>query len=601
MKAPSIIAMLCLGPLAVIAAPPSDAYRLLYQDNFDGKSVNETDWVYRIERRGGEANFSGINALNRKENVSVSGGMLRVRVEQETIDGKKENTGGGVITKKRFGYGYYECRYKPFMKGKGGVHSAFWQRGPTPVALGGQLLDPSTPKENVLFEIDSSELDNPHWVSTNNLYDIIATKAMKDGYPWPARFHIPLKPLDGGWFLDAYEYTPQGVIFYDNGKEVARIDYNRIRGQQNVWLTCLNGFGAKIDASVFPGEAEFDYFRFYARDFPGANLLANEGFEYNLDRIDLQDPVAWLERGDSEASRVLAAGNGCVLRHESAKPYQVTTSQTLQYIPNGIHHASAKVRSSGGQRVARMIVSETGGESLLAEIPAGTAWQTITLQGIEVKNHEAKVAFTSDADASQWLEVDDVCFFKPAAPDQQTLESPPFRAVLDPIWQILPEKPMTFGDGRFCFFGREVGSGEAITVKFTMRPEKRSNQVALERFPAKPGPAGWSVRLTSKGDVAFRIGTKDAFQEVLARNAYQAGRETQVVCTVDHGKATVFIDGRAAATLDDLREAPLDLTAAGSVGGHRTSVKEPYRGELRDIRVFNHALQPSQIPERQTP
>jgi hypothetical protein len=97
------------------------------------------------------------------------------------------------------------------------------------------------------------------------------------------------------------------VIFYDQGKVVAKADFPDLVAAQNVWLTALNGVG-KVAADKQPGETRFDYFRFYARDYPGANLLGNGGFEYNQDKSDLQRPVAWREEGDAAASRVVRGG-----------------------------------------------------------------------------------------------------------------------------------------------------------------------------------------------------------------------------------------------------------------------------------------------------
>jgi len=583
---------------AASAQPPGSGYTLLFEDNFDGGKLNEADWVYRLDRRGGEANFSNINGLNRKENVRVADGQVHIKVDYEDVNGKKEFTGGGLITKKRFGYGYYEARFRPFMKGNHGVHSAFWQRGPAPNVLAGQKLDPTTAVEQVLFEIDSSELDNPKWTSTNNIYDVIAPKGLSDGYPWPARFHIPVDPRDG-WFVDAYEYTPEGVIFYDNGKEVARAKFDRIRGQQNVWLTVLNGFGKDIDTSVFPGEGSFDYFRFYAKDYPGANLLANEGFEYNLDSIDPQNPISWFEEGDCDASQV-ANGGACKdqakLRQASDKPYKVTTSQTLQFIPNGTYAASAMVRSSGGQKVAQMRVTGTGSPDKSVDIPAAAEWKRVSIGNIEVKNNSATLAFVSDAGAGQWLEVDDTSFFKPAKPGQEFVENKPFQVFTDPIWNILEGNPMAFGDGRFGFFGREAGRGDALTVMATVRPAKLQDQVILERFPKSGPDGGWSIRLNKDGSAAFRIGSKDSFSEVTAKDAYKPGDKLTLACVFDKGRASIFLNGKEAATQSGIPQNTHDKKAAGSFGVHRTSTSEPrFVGEMQDLKIYNRALNPAEL------
>ncbi|MCU0794161.1 MAG: LamG domain-containing protein, partial [Opitutaceae bacterium] len=470
-------------------------------------------------------------------------------------------------------------------------------RGPAANVLAGQALDPTTPAQNILFEIDSSELDNPHWVSTNNLYDVIAPKGMSDGYPWPARFHIPVKPLEGGWFIDAYEYTPEEIIFYDNHVEVARIRYDRIRGQQNVWLTALNGFGTIKDTSIFPGESDFDYFRFYAKDWPGANLVSNEGFEYNLDSIDPQEPIAWHEAGDVAASRVTEGGAflaAAHLRHSADAPYQVVTSQTLHYILDGTYAASAMVRSSGGQRTATFSVASPKGRTESVTIPATSAWTRILIPAVNISGNEATIAIMSDAAAGQWLEVDDVQFLKPAAPDQLVVQSKPFEAVTDPIWRLC-ERPTPFRDGTFSFFGREVGYGEAISVAVSIKPDALRDQVVLERMP-RAGDSGWGLRLTATGDVVFRIGSAANHTDVVAKNAAAPDRAVHVACVFDRGTARLFIDGREAAMREGIPQRTLDKTAAGSLGAlHRTSTKLPYSGIVHDMRVHNRALSAAEV------
>ena len=577
--------------------PPGPGYTLLFADEFEGDRVDESVWVYRSDHRTGAAGPLVMDGLNRKENIRVAHGHLLVRLDREVIDDRLENTGGGLITKKRFGYGYYEARLRPFMAGDGGVHTAFWQRGVTAPVLRGQLLDPSEPRENVIFEIDSTEIDNPLWEGTNNLYDVIATRAMGDGYPWPIRFHVPIEPLEGGWLIDAYEYTPEGVTFYDNHRVVARTRYDRVRGQQNVWLTALNGFGPIHDPSVFPGEAAFDYFRYYAKDYPGANLLGNESFDYNLDRVSPQDPIAWLETGDTDASLVVegdAAIGAAKLRHASDRAYRVTTSQTLHHILNGSYAASALVRSSGGQRLARLVVRDHGGEPVTAVITASAEWTRVLLPHIEVTAHQATVAFESDADTGQWLEVDDVQFLKPAAPDQLVVESRPFEALTDPIWRALDD-PMSLRDGTGCYFDRSVGLGKAITIAFRMQPDRRADQVVLERMP-REGDSGWSVRLTRAGQLVFRIGSVANHTDLVATDAYAASTATHVACVFDRGTARLYLDGREVAMKRDIPHRTEDRTAIGTlVDKHRASPGLPYAGVLQGLRVHNRALTAAEI------
>ena len=57
----------------------------------------------------------------------------------------------------------------------------------------------------------------------------------------------------------------------------------------------------------------------------------------------------------------------------------------------------------------------------------------------------------------------------------------PFVLVGDPIWSLAKEPIRFNGDGKFYFFDRNVGYGEAVTVAFTMNPERRANAISIAR------------------------------------------------------------------------------------------------------------------------
>lgn len=593
-----IFAGLAACTSALHAAPPSPDYKLVLEDAFDGTDVDTNLWDYRLGRRGGEDPAAGwIFALNRRGNVTVSDGMMRIRHAQETIGGNLENTCGGLITKSRFGYGYFECRYKPLMIASPGTHGAFWMRGINRGNGAGE--DPTRPVKNAIFEIDSSEISSPHWIGTNNLYITIKPKEGPSNH-WPHRVSIPIEPDAEGFVVDAFEYRPDGIIFYDNGREVSRTTFTRFQGPQEIWLTSLAGaHHRQMDASLLPGDALFDYFRYYARDWPGANLLANGGFEYNLDSIDPQHPVGWCESGDAKASSVstgAAQRDQAFLRHASAVDYNVTTSQTLQHILDGTFDASAWVRSSGGQRSARLEVRSPGGTVRSVALPEATEWTRVELTGIEVAGNSVTLSLTSEATGGQWLEVDDVRLMKPPLPGQSAVEPPPFPATDDPPFHLYPGTLQSFEDRRNALFPRETGSGPAISVSFALRSNRLAAQTPVEKAPAS-GTSGWSIQLRKNGDLAFLIGSTADRTEVVARSAYQAGKVVDVACVFDRGEAVVYIDGREAARKGGIVQTTDDLKTPGSIGrnwarGHQGAA---FDGALGDIRVFNRALTQTEV------
>jgi acyl-CoA thioesterase-1 len=555
-------------------------YRLLFEDLFGGSAVNERNWKFREGRRTG----TGIDGMNLRENVTVSGGGLHIAARQETIAGRVENTGGGLISRRQFGYGYYETLSRPFMDGRG-VHSSFWQAG-------------GAKPNNDIFEIDSYEIDSRTPMGCNNLYLHISPK--NNPVPWPSRANVPIQLLPGGWFLDAYEYTPDGVIFYDNGTVVNKAEWKDLTAQQAVWLTALNGAG-KVEADKLPGETIFRYFRYYAKDHPGVNLLPNGGFEYNQDRIDPATPVAWQQEGTPGAGRVVegnAARDRYKLRHGlGSGPWQAATRQTLEHLPNGAYELVANVRASAGLTQATI---RAGGASVA--IPAAGAWTTVAIPRIAVENHEVTIEIASAGGAGEWVEFDDIVFRRPGP----VREPEPFTLVRDPAWRQGIAEPIRFtGDDKFYFFDRSVGLGDAITVAFTMIPDAMATTSPIARIP-KTGRSGWAVQLTEKGGLIFRIGGGSDHRDVLAPNAYAAGRAARVVCVFDRGTARIHVDGRVLKSetgiVQDTRDtsAPGRLGATGetylAVGDVIAANPQPhprtrnYSGLLQDVRVYNRAL-----------
>jgi beta-glucanase (GH16 family) len=569
------------------AEPPGRGYVLLYEDHFNGAVVNEKAWSYRTGRRTG----GNLNGVNLARNVSVSDGMLRIAVRHETIDGKLESTGGGLISRQQFGYGYYETLSKPFMAGRG-VHTSFWQAG-------------GAKPNNDIFEVDSYEIDSTHKMGCNNLY--LHISPLGRPVPWVSRANVPFEFRPDGWFLDGYEYTPDGIIFYDNGKVVATADWQDLTAQQAVWLTALNGAG-KVDGEKQPGESVFDYFRYYARDWPGVNLLPNGSFEYNQDRIDPEKPVAWQQEGAAGVAKVVegeAARDRYKLRQGSpTSAYTARTTQTLEFLMNGDYRLTAMARSSGGQRLARVRVSGFGGDELSAPIPTSYAWTPIAIPRVPVTGHGVTISVESAGAAGQWLEIDDIEFMKPPPAGQARRPRKPFTLIGDPIYTLAKKMPIVFtGDDKFYFFDRSVAIGDAITVSFEMTVRELMSASPIARIP-RTGRSGWAVQLTPSGDLVFRIGSMAEHRDVIARQAYRAGVPVRLTFVFDGGTAAIFVDGKGVARESGIPFDTKDATAAGRLGavtetyqavgdvivhtGERGPVRK-FAGSIRDLAIYNRA------------
>jgi hypothetical protein len=570
--------------------PPNKGYELLYEDNFDGDTLNTNDWAYRVGRRTGGGYINGVNL---KKNVNLKDGALRIAVKHEIIDGQYENTGGGVISKLNFGYGYYECLSKPFMAGTG-VHTSFWQAS-------------SLRENNNIFEIDSYEIDSKSKMGCNNLYVHLKTKEAR--VPWVHRAQVPYVADKDGWILDAYEYTPNGVIFYDDGKIVAKAEWEGLTAQQAIWLTALNGVG-KVDTAALPGESLFKYFRYYAKDYPGINLLPNGNFEYNQDAVNSNKPIAWTPSGDTSSINIVkgnSARDQYKLKISSDKNFDASIQQKLEFIRNGEYILTAKVRSSCKVGTAKMSLNGIEYEVL---IPKTKKWKHIELNGVKISNNEAIISITAKGGPDDWIEIDDINFMKPVLKEQQVENNKkPFSLFKDEIWGLAYVEPIVFtGNDKFYFFDRIVGYGEAISVAFTLKADKLANMTPIARIP-KNGNSGWSIGLSEEGSLIFRIGSQENHTDVIAKNVYAVDQTCSIVCQYNKGTASVYLNGKMLKTVSGITQNTLDATAAGKLGaagsGYEavsavmqeteekkkgTSQSRNFSGTMQQVKIYNHNL-----------
>jgi hypothetical protein len=596
-----LLAAFLMGMGHPIHAQAPAGYTLLYEENFSGNKVNEADWNYRIGHRGGVT--EDFDSYNRKENVSVHDGTLHIAVRREKIDGEEVYTGGGLISKHQFGYGYYETLSRPFMAGKG-VHSSFWQTG-----------GPNYKPNNDIFEIDSYEVNSKWYLVTNNLYMHLKAPIGTDRYPTPLASLNRVSFDQDGWYLDGYEYTPDGVIFYDNGKVVAHAEYKDLTAAQVVWLTALNGV-KHAEPEKMPGESQFKYFRYYAKDYPGINILPNGDFEYNQQVS--HTPVVWDQSGTADSSLIETGnaihGNYFLRQGNATKPYQVTTSQSLEYILNGNYMLTAMVRSSGGQEVAQLKVSGFGGKDIYFDIPATDKWKPIRIPVIPVANQSVTVSIVSKGQPKQWMEIDNIQFMKPPLPGQLPRDPVPFTSHHDPIWQIAQKYPLDFeGGDTVIFLSKTVGYGDAVSITFLMNPKQLANMSPITKSP-QTGNSGWSIYLTALGEIGFRIGSHVNHEDVIANHAYKANQLERVACVFDSGVASIYVNGKLLkrqsgiltntmnnqsegklGNVGDIYKSIAEMTVGIGSGSAVDQRSTSYTGTISDLSIYNRALSNKEI------
>ncbi|SEF13699.1 family 16 glycosylhydrolase [Jiangella alba] len=240
----------------VLAAPPG--YALSWADEFDGTAVDESRWTFRTGKP-----WNGWST-QLPENVSVGGGVMTIRLCPQGTSGPDclptsattDFTGGGLISKDRPRYGYYEVRARTNVGS--GWHSAFWsaQVGAT----------------GLFTEIDGFEIDSH--VPGYARHNVIA---------WNHGGHLT-SGIDelgfdssAGWHVYGYEWREDEVRFFVDGVQVWSTPYapsTYAHNFLNVWLTTIAidlNDSPGVDVGALPGRTQWDYVRYYQRDAYGDN------------------------------------------------------------------------------------------------------------------------------------------------------------------------------------------------------------------------------------------------------------------------------------------------------------------------------------------
>ncbi|MFM9629657.1 MULTISPECIES: glycoside hydrolase family 53 protein [Streptomyces] len=147
-----------------------------------------------------------------------------------------------------------------------------------------------------------------------------------------------------------------------------------------------------------------------AQTAQAASTLTNAGFE--ADGAGAAAPSGWSEYGDTSASFAESGGHAGSYRlsHWASAAYKVETYQYLSGLTNGNYKLTAWVRSGGGQKSAYIALKNCGGAEQRTDLPvSASGWLRIVVP-VNVTNNQCTISVNSDANAGNWINVDDLTF-----------------------------------------------------------------------------------------------------------------------------------------------------------------------------------------------
>ena len=219
-------------------------YQVVWEDEFDGTTLNTSKWQYRNEGKP-----AGKYATVSRNNVELDGkGCLLIKITKDS-DGKYYT--GSVQTRNIFGttYGYFECRV--VMNKQLGPEVVFRLHS----ADFGKTLDPV--KDGTQISIFQYHRKTPYKIRHAVYWNIGADRQTDNKL-------IQLKDIGEGFHTFGLEWTQNEYIFYVDGKETWRT--SKAVSQHNEYLVLLAdlaGYGGNPAQGSFPDTVTFDYVKVY--------------------------------------------------------------------------------------------------------------------------------------------------------------------------------------------------------------------------------------------------------------------------------------------------------------------------------------------------
>lgn len=203
--------------------PAGKKWKLVWSDEFDGDTLDETKWNFRTHFWG----YKSPTWTN--EGIEVSDSTLKINLVRKGDDFYSAHLQTGGLTfdmprdetskvfwpfgkKKEFKflhkYGYYECRCR--LPKNAGWHAAFWLQAP------GIGSHPDPAVAGVECDIMENYLQHTHG-------DIVCGCGW-GGYgaesKWCGHYQYPFVETEDGWHTYGVDWSPEGYVFYADGKMV---------------------------------------------------------------------------------------------------------------------------------------------------------------------------------------------------------------------------------------------------------------------------------------------------------------------------------------------------------------------------------------------
>jgi len=245
-------------PEADSTIPRALTYQLVWSDEFNGSSVNTSNWSFET---GGGGWGNNEQQYYQSQNASISNGNLVITARKENVGGRPY-TSARMITKgkREFTYGRIEARIR-LPQGQG-QWPAFWMLG----ANFDQVSWPYCGEIDIMENTNTSNtvLGTIHWYNTAYSHYGGNTVTTPQDYHV---YRVDWTPTSINWFIDGVQYHSANIANNINGTEEFHRPFFIILNM----AVGGNLPGQTIDESRLPANMLVDYVRVYQLQETGSN------------------------------------------------------------------------------------------------------------------------------------------------------------------------------------------------------------------------------------------------------------------------------------------------------------------------------------------
>lgn len=153
----------------------------------------------------------------------------------------------------------------------------------------------------------------------------------------------------------------------------------------------------------------------------GNNYCLNPTFE--ADRVSQTTLAGWKASGTGNSNKKGGhTGNWCAQQY-NASAYKATLTQDLN-VPNGTYDLKAWVKSTGVQKSAMIYTRNSSGDKVVNVNSKMNNWTQVAINNITVTDGKIQIGIYSDANAGNWLMVDDFTLIRSDASSEPITADP---------------------------------------------------------------------------------------------------------------------------------------------------------------------------------